>query len=106
MTVIEASKHYSFELLSDLSYGKSANKLHQFSVIETNKDSAACGVYLEKGQTYLLGGHFDEVSHQPKLVSCSAYWRLWDLTGEKSTARLEAIKQECAAFHKNSTNTN
>ena len=100
VNVIEASKFYSFEILSDLSYGKAAHKLQQFSTIETNKDSAACGVYLEKGKTYLLGGHFDEQNHLPKLQSCSAYWQLWELTGSNSTAKLEKIRQECDVFHK------
>lgn len=81
-----------------------ANKLQQFSTIKTNKDSAACGVFLEKSKIYLLGGHFDELTHQPMLNSCSAYWQLWELTGKKSTEKLEQIKQECDNFHKNQNN--
>ena len=102
--VVDQTKKYSFQIVSDLSYGKNHNLLKQFTTIETNSETAACGVYLEKGKTYLLGGSFDEKTNKPSLFACSAYWHLWELTGEKSSARLEQIKNECDAFHKNPTN--
>ena len=43
VTVIDEKKHYSFEILHDLSYGKAANKLGQFADIQTNSQTAACG---------------------------------------------------------------
>ena len=83
-TEMDMQKHYTYELLEDLSFGKERGFLVQHHTISTATSTAACGVDLEKGKTYLLGGSLDTTTHQPSLVSCSAYSHEWDSTCAQS----------------------
>jgi len=66
----------------------------------TAGSTAACGVYLEAGKTYLLGGSLDaEKNFIPTLNSCASVHEEWQYSGEKSVQELERLRLECNAFH-------
>ncbi|KAI2804956.1 hypothetical protein BLOT_003945 [Blomia tropicalis] len=95
----EYKKYYSYNLITDLSESKFFGQLKNFNQIQTRLETAACGVYLEEGTTYLVGGNFIDKIQRPNLFSCSAYWKKWDLIGEESSIEIEKIREECHDFH-------
>lgn len=101
--IYEGQKIYSFEIIRDLTRPSKGHTLKEFTTIKTNSEPAACGVYLEVGQFYLLGGSLERYAQTnitipfPYLYSCRAYVEWWD-NQTRSPMELDKHEQRCEQF--------
>lgn len=89
----QKKKLYRYELIKDV--GKLPGSRKEISLeptgsIETNWDSASCGVELQVCRTYLLGGHGLSDEGMPHLALCYAFFQKWT-----SNADLAKLLKAC-----------
>jgi len=76
---------YSFKLLEDNTPALAKkDSLSRFSTITSNDNSAACGVNLEVGTTYLLKGSLHD---SPSVMLCGFYAKTIDHVPTQSEAK-------------------
>ncbi|XP_052221713.1 uncharacterized protein LOC127838163 isoform X2 [Dreissena polymorpha] len=80
------SNIYKFNYLSDVS---SANKAR----IYTSGSTAACGVYLEEGKTYILSGSVNKEKQRMEMNSCSSWVQETSQISPESRQLLMQFKQ-------------
>lgn len=93
-------RHYTFQLLEDLTPARAVGTLKGASDIETGLTSAECGANLDLNTTYLIGGQFEskEENYKPHIFTCHAFLQNWELTGVKAVQKLSEIRKECEQF--------
>lgn len=85
-------KHYRFELVEDVGKFRGNTKcmnLERAGWIETASVTAACGVELEVGETYLLGGGGRTLEGLATVNACQGYVH----KAEPGPGQLDAVKQ-------------
>lgn len=93
-------KQYHYTLIKDFgSLRPNTNnlELNHTGIIETNPSSASCGVYLETGINYLLGGTGPDNDGNPTLSLCHFYSKSWGIDENLSniTMNIELLMKRC-----------
>lgn len=86
VAVTEVTKHYNYTLVKDFGAARphinNSLALKHTGVIDTSKDSAACGVDLQVDSTYLLGGGGPDAGGNPTIFLCNYYARPWAVNAD------------------------
>ena len=102
----EHSRTYTYTLLTDLTTSTVVNgtsvakSLRGFQSMSSPLHAANCGVRLEPGSVYLVGGQFHRKNGEPFLFSCHAFAEKWAYDGERSQERLAVYMRKCDELDK------